>query len=125
MSCLFPGAIHILDLDVTSEESVSASVKATQRLLGLSQRKLFYVVNNAATLVFAQAEWQPLELARRQFDVNVIGALSVTKAYLPMLRESRGRIINMISFCTYCPLPMLSVYTASKVGRCLLTVCVL
>ena len=38
----------------------------------------------------------------------------MSKAFLPLLRASVGRIVNMISFCTDCPLPMLSGYTASK-----------
>ena len=43
------------------------------------------------------------------------GVHRVTKAFLPLLRaSSNGRIINLISFCTDCPLPMLAVYTASK-----------
>ena len=56
----------------------------------------------------------PRKMVKQQFDVNVIGCWTMSKVFQPHLMASSGRIINMISFCTECPLPTLSVYTASK-----------
>ena len=50
----------------------------------------------------------------QQFAVNTVGPLGVSRACLPALARARGRIVNMISNCTDCPLPTLAVYTASK-----------
>jgi len=108
------GGIRVLDLDVTSEESVKRCLSQTQQILA-GDKELWCVVNNAATLVFAEAEWQTRDMVSKQMDVNVTGALMVTNAFLPLLRRTQGRVINMISFCTDCPLPTLAVYTASKV----------
>ena len=53
-------------------------------------------------------------MVKKQFDVNVIGCWRISQAFQPHLMASKGRIINMISFCTECPLPTLSIYTATK-----------
>ena len=68
------------------------------------------MVNNAASLVFADAEWQTMAMAERQLAVNVLGPLAVTKAFLPLLRESKGRIVNMIRWSS-------SIYYEFKYGR--------
>ena len=104
-----------MQLDVTSDSSLRSAVSSVEAILSETGSSLWCVVNNAAALVFADAEWQTKRLVSRQFDVNVIGALEVSKAFLPMLRKTEGRIVNMMSFCTDCPLPTLSVYTATKV----------
>jgi len=53
-------------------------------------------------------------MVTRQYEVNVIGAWAVSQAFIPYLIKSKGRIVNMISYCTECPLPTLSVYTSTK-----------
>merc|ERR1712117_194213 len=87
------GRIHVVDLDVTDESSVAAAVSATKKILSSDNQQLWCVVNNAATLVFADAEWQSIEMARKQLEVNTLGPLAVSKAFLPLLRESNGRIV--------------------------------
>ena len=77
---------------------------------------LWAVVNNAATLVFADAAFQTSQLVRNQIDVNLYGVWSVSKTFLPHLIASKGRLVNIVSFCTECPLPTLSLYTATKAG---------
>ena len=75
---------------------------------------LWAVVNNAASLVFADAAFQTSEQVRNQIDVNFYGVWSISKTFTPHLISSKGRIVNIISFCTQCPLPTLSLYTATK-----------
>ncbi|TRY68523.1 hypothetical protein TCAL_09392 [Tigriopus californicus] len=108
------GNLKLVHLDVTKSRSIEEAVKATKAFLHSQEARLWCVVNNAAVLVFGQAEWQPMDMIRHQFEVNTFGAFALAKAFLPMLRESEGRIINMISYCTDCPMPTLTVYTASK-----------
>ena len=66
-----------LGLDVTDESSVAAAVSATKKILSSDNKQLWCVVNNAATLVFADAEWQSIEMARKQLEVNTLGPLAV------------------------------------------------
>ena len=77
---------------------------------------LWAVVNNAATLVFADAAFQTNKQAQNQIDVNLYGVWSISKAFAPHLMISKGRLVNIVSFCTECPLPTLSLYTATKAG---------
>jgi NAD(P)-dependent dehydrogenase (short-subunit alcohol dehydrogenase family) len=51
---------------------------------------------------------------RRQLDVNVVGQLAVTQAVLPLLRESRGRIVFIFSVNGKLSAPMMGAYSASK-----------
>lgn len=112
---LSDGGISVVDLDVTDESSVKAARSVVEEQLSKSGSELSCLVNNAAVLTFGEVEWQPVDMVRRQFEVNVIGSHIVTKAFLPLLRKGENaRIVNMVSFCTDCPLPMLSVYTATK-----------
>lgn len=60
-------------------------------------------------------------MVERQFDVNIIGCWAISKAFLPHLMASKGRLVNMVSFCTECPLPTLSIYTATKAALMSLT----
>ena len=77
---------------------------------------LWAVVNNAATLVFADAVFQTSQLVRNQIDVNLYGVWSVSKTFVPHLVASRGRLVNIVSFCAECPLPTLALYSATKAG---------
>ena len=73
-------SIEVVDLDVTEEESVEEVKVKVERILKERDCVLWAVVNNASTLVFAEVEWQPVTFVRRQFDVNLIGAISLSKA---------------------------------------------
>lgn len=56
------------------------------------------MVNNAGILRYpADAELQPLTTFRLYMDVNFLGAVKVSQVFLPLLRKSRGRIVNMSS----------------------------
>jgi NAD(P)-dependent dehydrogenase (short-subunit alcohol dehydrogenase family) len=72
------------------------------------------LVNNAGISVAGPLEFLPLEDLRRQLEVNVVGQVAVTQAFLPALRASRGRIVNMGSIAGRVALPLLGPYAASK-----------
>ena len=109
-----PSDFHILKIDVTDLDSVQKARLEIDQILVETKSDLWALINNAATLVFADAVFQTPAMVKQQFDVNVIGPWAVSKALIPNLIKGNGRIINMISFCTTCPLPTLSVYTATK-----------
>ena len=106
--------VVVVSLDVRDPASVAEAVLVVRRVAG--DDGLHCLVNNAAGLVFGEAAWQTEEQVRWQMEVNYIGPLSLTRACLPLLVRGRGRVVNMISNCTECPLPTLGPYTASKVS---------
>lgn len=103
--------VTFLDLDVTSDESVSSAVQQVIERFG----RLDVLVNNAGVGVAGAAE--ELSVAQHQsvFDINVIGLVRVTKAVLPHMREQgQGRIVNVSSVLGFIPAPFMAAYAASK-----------
>ncbi len=101
-----------MHLDVTDGESISRSVELVRDRTGL--QGLQGLVNNAGIAVSGPLEFLPLDDLRRQLEVNVVGQIAVTQAFLPMLRLGRGRIINMGSIAGRASTPMIGPYCASK-----------
>jgi NAD(P)-dependent dehydrogenase (short-subunit alcohol dehydrogenase family) len=97
-----------LMMDVTDQDSIRAA--ATQ----LGETPLAGLVNNAGVAVAGPLEFIPIDELRRQLDVNVVGQVAVTQAFLPVLRRGGGRIVNIGSIGGRVALPMLSPYAASK-----------
>jgi NAD(P)-dependent dehydrogenase (short-subunit alcohol dehydrogenase family) len=105
-------ALTPLILDVTSVESLAAAAAAVDAAVG--EAGLAGLVNNAGIAVPAPLEFLPPEELRRQFDVNVVGQLAATQAFLPALRRARGRIVNMSSVSGLIASPLLGAYATSK-----------
>lgn len=99
-------------LDVTDEPSITQSVEVVQRVLG--EAGLGGLVNNAGIAIGGPLEVIPLSQLRKQLEVNVIGQIAVTQAFLPLLRRGRGRIVNMGSIAGRGTIPLLGPYSASK-----------
>jgi NAD(P)-dependent dehydrogenase (short-subunit alcohol dehydrogenase family) len=59
-------------------------------------------------------EFIPVDEFRHQLDVNVVGQVAATQAFLPALRKARGRVVNMGSIGGRVALPLLAPYAASK-----------
>jgi NAD(P)-dependent dehydrogenase (short-subunit alcohol dehydrogenase family) len=72
------------------------------------------VVNNAGVVVGGPIEALALDDLRDQLEVNVVGQVAVTQAVLPLLRESRGRIVLISSVSGRSMSPMTGAYSASK-----------
>jgi NAD(P)-dependent dehydrogenase (short-subunit alcohol dehydrogenase family) len=105
-----PGA-RALRIDVTDADSIAQSVRVVQEATG---GRLAGLVNNAGIAVPAPLEHQPIEDFRRQLDVNLVGQVAVTQAFLPLLRTARGRIVNVSSIGGKVAVPLLGAYAASK-----------
>ena len=80
-------------LDVRDAAQVAAAAEEVRGALGPAG--LVALVNNAGVVVPGALEVVPLELFREQLEVNVIGQLAVIQAFLPLLRETGGRIVNI------------------------------
>jgi NAD(P)-dependent dehydrogenase (short-subunit alcohol dehydrogenase family) len=100
-----------LMLDVTDSDRVAAAVDTVTRATG---GKLFGLVNNAGLSLNGPLELVPLEAMRQLLEVNVLGLLAVTQAFIPLLRERKGRLINISSGHGLLAIPDKSVYAASK-----------
>lgn len=107
-----PGAAAI-HLDVTSEESIAAGLELVREGSG---GRLDAVVNNAGIPGAGPVEALSLETFRAVIETNLIGAFAVTKACLPMLRASAGRIVIVSSLGGRVAFPYASAYHASKFG---------
>src|SRR5262245_3128222 len=86
--------IHLIQLDVTAEESMKAAV---ERILA-ETGQIDVRVNNAGYGSYGAVEHVPMSEARYQFEVNVFGAARLIQLVLPGMRERRsGTIVNMSS----------------------------
>lgn len=99
-------------LDVTDMKSLEKAFKEVEKNVG--DNGLNGLVNNAGIGVFGPLEFMPMHDFRRQFDVNVFGLLSVTQAFLPLIRKGMGRIINIGSIGDRLTMPFAGALCASK-----------
>lgn len=99
-------------MDVTDAASIARAHDTVVAALG--EHPLVGLVNNAGIPVAGPLEHLPLNELRRVLEVNVIGAVAVTQAFLPELRRARGRIVNVSSISGRVALPFMGPYAASK-----------
>jgi NAD(P)-dependent dehydrogenase (short-subunit alcohol dehydrogenase family) len=98
-------------LDVTDDESIATAVTT---ITDATSGELSGLVNNAGLSLNGPLELVPVSDIRKLMDVNVIGLLAVTKAFLPLLRKGKGRIVNISSGHGLLAVPDKSAYAASK-----------
>ena len=107
----YPDTLLPLKLDVTDKDAVAAAVKEAHDRFG----RLDVVVNNAGYGQFGMIEEVSEQEARDQFETNVFGALWVTQAALPYLREQgSGHILQVSSIGGISAFPNIGIYNASK-----------
>jgi len=99
-------------LDVTDAASIASAVETVGA--SLEHGGLAGLVNNAGIAVGGPLEFLSLDSIRHQFEVNVIGQIAVTQAFLPLLREGNGRVVNMGSMEGRLAMPFIGAYCASK-----------
>src|SRR5881296_4352831 len=105
-------SFELLPLDVTSDESVEATIREVLRAEG----RIDLLVNNAGFSVApAGAEESSIEQARSIFETNFFGIVRMTRAVVPhMRRQGSGRIINIGSVLGFLPAPYMALYSATK-----------
>ncbi|WP_341530406.1 SDR family oxidoreductase [Nostoc sp. UHCC 0302] len=99
-------------LDVTKIEQIKSATEIVLSTIG--EKGLLGLVNNAGILVDGPLEYLAIDELRWQFEVNVIGQVAVTQAFLPMIRQAKGRIINIGSVSGKISSPFFSALCASK-----------
>jgi NAD(P)-dependent dehydrogenase (short-subunit alcohol dehydrogenase family) len=99
--------LRVLALDVTDPESIQRAVEAAG--------PIDVLVNNAGVGMMSALEGTSMESVRQIFEANTFGLMAMTQAVLPQFRQRKtGVVVNISSGTTLKPLPLLSVYTASK-----------
>jgi len=99
-------------IDVTDAASIASAADRVAAAVGESG--LAGLVNNAGIAVIGPLEFLPISELRKQFEVNVIGQIAVTQAFLSLLRKGSGRIVNMGSISGRLAAPLAGPYAASK-----------
>jgi NAD(P)-dependent dehydrogenase (short-subunit alcohol dehydrogenase family) len=101
--------LRVLPLDVTRPDSIRAVLDASG--------PIDVLVNNAGIGLFGAFEATPMATVREVFETNTFGVMAMTQAVLPQFRTRRsGRVVNVTSSATLAPMPMVAVYTASKMA---------
>ena len=98
--------------DITDQHAVTAWVGKVSEELG--EHGLDVLISNAGTLTPGPLEVIPLDDIRREFEVNVFGGLAVINGFLPALRKSRGRIVQIGAMTGRLPVPFDGPSSASK-----------
>ena len=105
------GQIRTLALDVTDAASIRDAVASVLAEAG----QVDALVNNAGYGQYGAAEDVTAEEWKRQFDVNLFGAIEAARAVLPAMREKRrGTIVNVSSVAGKIAIPFAAPYCASK-----------
>ncbi len=99
-------------VDVTDQRQIDEAARTVGQAVG--NAGLHGLVNNAGVGIHGPLEFLPIEDLRRQLEVNTIGQIAVTQAFLPSLRKEAGRIVNITSIGGRVTSPFLGPYCASK-----------
>lgn len=104
-----------LVVDISDDTSVASLKGSVSAIVESGQHRLFGLVNNAGGLVTSgPVEWSSVSTDIAQMDLNFFGTVRVTKALLPLLRASRGRVVIVSSILGEVASPLGGSYAASK-----------
>lgn len=99
-------------LDVTRDEQIEAAEETIAAEVGGDG--IWGLVNNAGIAILGPMETTPVSEVRDLFEVNLFGLLMVTQRFLPLIRRTRGRIVNISSVNGFLSMPFVGAYCASK-----------
>lgn len=106
----YPDKILEITMDVTNKVEVEAAVKVVENKFG----SVDILINNAGYGLFGALEDLEEEEIRYQMEVNFFGTVNVTKSFLPLLRNAKGKIFNFSSVFGFMGFPLTGLYCASK-----------
>ncbi|MBD1848419.1 SDR family NAD(P)-dependent oxidoreductase [Cyanobacteria bacterium FACHB-502] len=111
LSDRYPDRVMTIALDVTNAQSIQQAVEAALN----AYNRIDVLVNNAGYGTVGAIEEVTDDDIRRQFDTNLFGAINVTRAILPTLREQRsGHILNISSANGISAFAGVGIYSATK-----------
>ncbi|XP_054138406.1 D-beta-hydroxybutyrate dehydrogenase, mitochondrial-like isoform X1 [Melozone crissalis] len=108
--------MKVLQMDVCSDQEVARAVDFVKRTLKEPEEGLWGLVNNAGISTFGEVEFASLDNYKEVAEVNLWGTVRVTKAFLPLIRRAKGRVVNVTSMLGRMASPSRSCYCVSKFG---------
>ncbi|XP_050416527.2 11-beta-hydroxysteroid dehydrogenase type 2 isoform X1 [Patella vulgata] len=111
--------LQTVQLDVRDTMQIDLAVKEVTSALG--NNKLWGIVNNAGICYIGNVEMMTVEDMQKIMAVNYFGPVNICKAFLPLLRRSKGRLVNIASNAGLAPIPLMGVYCASKAALASMT----
>jgi NAD(P)-dependent dehydrogenase (short-subunit alcohol dehydrogenase family) len=103
--------VTALTMDVTNASQIQRAVEQVT--------DLDVLINNAG--IGVADDLTDLEVIQKHLDVNLLGVLKVTQAFLPLLTRSKGAIVNILSVTSVAPFPVIPGYSISKAAALSLT----
>lgn len=91
LQCSTSNRVMVKLVDISSKESIDSFYQAIRKKLG--SRKLWAVVHNMHIHRYSPLEWISNEIFGHLLQFNVMGVHAATKTFLPLLRQSKGRVI--------------------------------
>ncbi|KAH8689873.1 oxidoreductase [Talaromyces proteolyticus] len=121
--------VTLIELDVTSEESISSAVaivrSQTSRSItneeGEGKGRLDYLINNAGQGYVMPLLDSSISAMQKMFEINVWGLVRVTQAFAELVINAKGTIVNNSSTASCLALPFQGGYSASKGALDMLT----
>jgi NAD(P)-dependent dehydrogenase (short-subunit alcohol dehydrogenase family) len=103
--------VTALTLDVTNGSQIQRAVDEVA--------SLDVLINNAG--IGIADDLTDLNVVQKHLDVNLLGMVKVTEAFLPLLTRSKGAIVNILSITSVAPMPVIPSYSISKAAALSLT----
>nr|CDJ87155.1 Short-chain dehydrogenase reductase SDR domain containing protein [Haemonchus contortus] len=93
---LHGGQLYTVLIDVTSDESVIRAKAEVESILTVQRAQLHGLVNNAGVFtIFGPDDWCSTNEYLASLDVNTLGAVRVCHSFLPLIKQSKGRVVTM------------------------------
>ncbi|XP_050390160.1 retinol dehydrogenase 7 [Patella vulgata] len=104
--------VHVLSMNVKSDESIEECLQYVKERC--QDKGLWGIVNNAGIVRCGDVELTTMSVYKDVVDVNLFGMIRVCKAFIPLVRKAKGRVINVTSVRGIISYPAFSAYSMSK-----------
>nr|XP_018900099.1 PREDICTED: D-beta-hydroxybutyrate dehydrogenase, mitochondrial [Bemisia tabaci] len=108
------GRLKIIQLNPTSEKQLQEAYQFVKNNLPQNAPGLWALINNNCWAAFGEVEWVPLQVYERAADYNLFATIRSTQVFLPLLRKTQGRIINVSSLAGKVASPVRSPFCSMK-----------
>ncbi|CAH3024973.1 unnamed protein product [Porites evermanni] len=106
--------LKTFQMDVTNSQQIKEVFEEVKKEVACAG--IWGLVNNAGILYLSPIEWTPLDVFIRSADVNLWGMIDVTKAFLPLIKKSKGRVVNLSSAAGLISPGFYGSYSVTKYG---------
>ncbi|KAK6620830.1 hypothetical protein RUM43_011126 [Polyplax serrata] len=110
------GRLHIIEFDVTNERQILNAYSYIKKNLPEKSGGLWALVSCAQSAAFGEVEWVPMPVFREAIEVNLLSLINITQTFLPLIRKSKGRIINVVSILGRISSPVRAPFCSTTFG---------